>query len=151
MKRETYEERGMHTNDYYVSTDVRALNLVWVVASLRSTYWGSWRSEDVIVDSIRHSMCFGLYYHEGGRVPDVQVGFARVVTDHATFSWVCDVYVDPFHRGRGLGKFLMRVVTNHPAVKKTVSVLGTRDAHGLYEKFGYKRHEYMRRIPGEKK
>ncbi len=90
-------------------------------------------------------MCFGLYDAEGR-----QVGFSRLVTDHCTFTWVCDVFVDETHRRKGLGQWLMACVAEHPCVKELTAMLATRDAHGLYEKFGFTRHEMMRkaRPPG---
>jgi GNAT superfamily N-acetyltransferase len=83
----------------------------------------------------RNSLCFGLYVRATGR----QVGLARVVTDHATFAYLCDVYVLEEHRGRGLGKFLMRTVMAHPALAGARrTMLGTRDAHGLYAQYGFR-------------
>jgi GNAT superfamily N-acetyltransferase len=76
-----------------------------------------------------------------------QIGFARVVTDHLTFSWLCDVYVDPAYRGRGLATWMIECVLAHPAVALTRAVLRTRDAHKLYEKFGFQREAFMRRLP----
>lgn len=73
------------------------------------------------------------------------VGCARVVTDYHTFGWVCEVIVHPDHRGRGIGKMLMQAVVNHPVLAPMRLILGTRDAHGLYEKFGFERREMMRR------
>jgi len=127
--------------DYLVSTDPRRLDVAFLCRSLNATYWAHGRSREVIEESIRHSLCFGLYRKE----TDEQIGFARVVTDQATFSWVCDVLIDERHRGRGLGKWLMSCVVAHPFVKNTTSMLGTRDAHGLYERYGYRRSKGMRR------
>ena len=82
----------------------------------------------------RNSLCFGLYEKAGGS----QVGLTRVVTDHAIFAYLCDVYVLEEHRGRGLGKFLMKTVMAHPALTGARrAMLGTRDAHGLYRQFGF--------------
>ena len=127
--------------DYVISTDPARLDLAFLCRSLNATYWAQDRPRQVIEESLRHSLCFGLYL----KATNAQVGFARVVTDQATFSWVCDVLIDERYRGRGLGKWLMSCVVSHPHVKDTSSLLGTRDAHGLYEKFGYLRSEGMRR------
>jgi GNAT superfamily N-acetyltransferase len=83
--------------------------------------------------SLENSLCFGLY--ERGR----QIGFARVVTDRATFAWLCDVFVLEEYRGRGLSKWLINGVMSHHALQGMRRVLlGTRDAHGLYERFGFR-------------
>ena len=127
--------------EYLISTDPQRLDRAFLFRSLNATYWAHGRSPEVIQESIRHSLCFGLYRKD----TDEQVGFARVVTDQATFSWVCDVLIDEKYRGRGLGKWLMSCVVDHPNVKNTNSLLGTRDAHGLYERYGYRRCNSMRR------
>ena len=126
---------------FFISTDSSLLDLDFICHGLKASYWAGDRPREVIEESIRNSLCFGVYEKESNR----QVGFARVVTDQATFSWVCDVLIDERYRGRGLGKWLMSCVVSHPHVKDTSSLLGTRDAHGLYEKFGYRRSEGMRR------
>jgi GNAT superfamily N-acetyltransferase len=93
----------------------------------------------LIENSIHNSVCFGLF--RDGK----QIGFARAVTDHATFTWICDVVIAPEHRGRGLGKWMVECVLAHPKLQTTTHVLRTKDAHGLYEQFGFKRTEYLRR------
>jgi GNAT superfamily N-acetyltransferase len=127
--------------EFLVSTDRERLDLDYLCRALNATYWAQGRPPEVIRTSVRNSLCFGLY-RKGARE---QIGFARVVTDQATFSWVCDVLIDERFRGKGLGKWLMACVVSHPNVRNTTSLLGTRDAHGLYEKFGYQRSEGMRR------
>ena len=77
----------------------------------------------------------------------MQIGFARLVTDSATFAWLCDVIVDPGHRGKGLGKWLVECATSHPDIATTTKLLRTRDAHGLYEKYGFAKIECMMRQP----
>jgi GNAT superfamily N-acetyltransferase len=124
-----------------ISTDPGLLDIDFVCRSLNSTYWAGNRPRPVIEESIRNSVCFGVYEKEGRK----QIGFARVVTDKATFSWICDVFIAEDRRGKGLGKWLMACVTGHPFVKQSLSMLGTRDAHGLYEKYGYVRTKAMRR------
>jgi GNAT superfamily N-acetyltransferase len=81
------------------------------------------------------SDCFGVFDKESG----AQVGFARVVTDEATFFWLCDVVVGEEYRGRGAGRLLMEAVRDEAKYRSMLGVLGTRDAHGLYEKFGFVR------------
>jgi len=134
----------MERDGVLISTEPGLLDIDFVCRGLNTTYWAGARRRDVIEESIRNSVCFGVYDKAAGR----QVGFARVVTDRATFAWICDVFIDEGHRGRGLGKWLMACVTAHPDVRNSVSFLGTRDAHGLYEKFGFVRADLMKRPPG---
>lgn len=122
---------------YRISDDKRQLDLNMIYTLLQSSYWAAERSFEVISKSVEHSLCFGVYHQSG------QVGMMRVVTDHAALSWICDVIIHPDHRGRGLGKWLMQFLLEHPATKHTNMFLGTRDAHGLYEQFGFERREMM--------
>jgi GNAT superfamily N-acetyltransferase len=126
---------------FVVSTDPTLLQIDFIHEALGRTYWAANRTRAVTEESIRNSICFGIYETK----TQSQVGFARIVTDRATFSWVCDVVIDENCRRHGLGKWLMACVVSHPSVQGTVSMLGTRDAHGLYEKFGYARWEAMKR------
>src|SRR5688572_1517692 len=128
---------------YLISADQSALNIEFVVRSLQSTYWAGDRPREAIIASLASSICFGAYEAESRE----QIGFARVVTDGVTFSWLCDVFVAPEHRARGLGKRLVAEVLAHPRVSSTRVYLGTKDAHGLYEQFGFRRWELMRRGP----
>jgi GNAT superfamily N-acetyltransferase len=118
----------------------------FVCAALGGTYWANSRPRAAIRKSVRNSLCFGVYERRGGR----QVAFARVVTDGATFSWICDVVVDERERGKGVGTLLVASVARHPHVRKGLNLLATRDAHGLYEKFGFAREEMMTRRPSRK-
>jgi GNAT superfamily N-acetyltransferase len=94
--------------------------------------WARGIPRETVAASIAASLCFGLF--DGG----AQIGFARVISDRATFAYLCDVYVLEGYRGRGLGKWLIEVVTSHPDLKRLRRfVLATRDAHSLYEKFGF--------------
>lgn len=124
-----YEESR---EEYTISTDPRRLD-VGVIASYlaNDSYWAQGRSLDIIHRSILNSLCFGVY--EGA----VQVGFARVVTDYATFAWLCDVFILHSHRGLGLGKWLVECVVAHPDLQGLKNfVLATRDAHELYRRYG---------------
>lgn len=127
---------------YLISDDKQILNKEQVCEWLQTTYWASERSSEMIQKGIDNSLCFGLYDKRE------LAGFVRVVSDYATFSWVCDVYIAPAHRGLGLGKWLMEVMTTHPAICHTNMTLATRDAHGLYEQYGFVRREMMRRMAG---
>lgn len=131
------------TNERYeVSMDPARLDLDFISRMLATSYWAAERPRAKIEASIRASLCFGAYERTSGR----QVGFARIVTDGATFSWLCDVIVDETKRGSGVGKLLMGTVVAHPTVRSAPCLLATRDAHGLYEKFGFTRSEAMRRL-----
>jgi GNAT superfamily N-acetyltransferase len=117
---------------YLVSTDPSRIDLDRVRAFLTRSYWAEGIPRETVARSIEHSIPFGLY---DGRE---QIGFARVVTDRATFAWLADVYVEEGHRGKGLGKLLMCAVMAHPELQSLRRwMLGTRDAHGLYRQFGF--------------
>ena len=120
--------------DYIISTDPSLLDLDVVHGFLQRSYWAAERPLETVKRSVERSLSFGLYQAKDRR----QVGFARVVTDFATFAWLCDVFIDEAHRGQGLGVWLMQTVVGHPELEcMRLWVLGTRDAHGLYEKIGF--------------
>ena len=120
---------------YEISTDPARLDIKAMHAYLSCSYWSPGIPYAIVERAARNSLCFGLYETAGGD----QVGLTRVVTDHATFAYLCDVYVLEEHRGRGLGKFLMSTVMAHPALTGARrAMLGTRDAHGLYRQFGFR-------------
>ena len=127
--------------EYFISCDNTLLDAEFIVRSLQSTYWAGTRPREVILESMQRSLCFGAYLTDSRQ----QVGFARVVTDQTTFSWLCDVFVEPAHRRCGLGKRLVAELLSDPRIAKTRVYLGTKDAHGLYERFGFARWELMRR------
>lgn len=119
--------------DYLISTDRARLdtNLIHDYLS-NSSYWAVGRSVETVRRSIEHSLSFGLY--KG----DEQIGFARVVTDYATFAWMADVFILDSFRGRGLGKWLVEVMLTHPELQGFRRwTLATKDAHGLYTQFGF--------------
>jgi GNAT superfamily N-acetyltransferase len=122
------------TPEYEISTDPARLDVAAMHAYLTRAYWSPGIPLEIVERAARHSLCFGLYEKSTGQ----QVGLARVVTDHATFAYLCDVYVLEEHRGRGLGKLMMRAVMAHPALRGARrAMLGTRDAHGLYARHGF--------------
>ena len=122
-------------NTYHISTDKSKLDVAVVFDYLsKQSYWAKGRSLKTIEKSIEHSLCFGVFDDENN-----QVGFARVVSDLAVFAWLMDVFILPNQRGKGLGKLLIKEIVNYPALKDVKKWgLGTKDAHGLYEKFGFK-------------
>ena len=123
----------METESIEISTDPARLDVDWLYASLRGTYWGGSLTREQLDRALAHSIVFGVY--ERAR----QVAFARVVTDRATFAWLADVFVDPELRGRGVGVRLIETIRAHPELQGLRRwMLATRDAHGLYEKFGFR-------------
>ena len=117
---------------FRITTDVEEMDLDAVHAYLTRSYWAEGISKNLVARSIEGSLCFGLL--DGSR----QIGFARVVSDGATFGWLCDVYVLEEHQGRGLGTWMMRELMMHPDLQGLRRWgLVTRDAHGLYEKVGF--------------
>jgi|CXWL01.1.fsa_nt_gi GNAT superfamily N-acetyltransferase len=120
---------------YRVSSDPSELDLDVVHGYLARSYWSPEIPRDVVARAIAGSLCFGAYLEEGG----AQVGFARLVTDRATFAYLADVFVLEEHRARGVSKLLMDAVVAHPDVQGLRRwSLATRDAHGLYERYGFK-------------
>ena len=126
---------GRWTRDgYEISTDPARLDRQIVLDTLKDTYWARDLSADTVWESVRNSRVYGLYDPAGA-----QIGFCRLVTDMTRFAWVSDVFVVESYKGRGLGKWLMAVVIGDPAVAKVNRwMLGTDDAHGLYEKSGFR-------------
>jgi GNAT superfamily N-acetyltransferase len=121
-------------DDYEISTDPARLDLAAIHAYLTRSYWSPGIPLAIVERAARNSLCFGVYERATG----AQVAFTRVVTDHATFAYLCDVYVLEAHRGHGLGKRMMREVMAHPALTGARrAMLATRDAHGLYRQSGF--------------
>lgn len=118
---------------YEFTCDTTRLDIGAIHSFLAHSYWSPGIPRAVVARAIANSLCFGIF-HE-----NQQVGFGRVVTDKATFAYLADVYVLPEHRGKGLSKRLMEQVTQHPELQGLRRMLlATADAHGLYEKFGFK-------------
>lgn len=118
-------------DDVMISKDVELLQLNRIETMLHKTYWAKERPREVIRKSIKNSLCYGAY--ENG----VQIGFARVITDHATFFYLCDMVVAEEYRGRGIGKTLLSAVADDEELKSLFGILITADAHGLYERHGF--------------
>jgi GNAT superfamily N-acetyltransferase len=120
--------------NYFASTDKKLLDVPLIHDYLSNhSYWAKGRSIEQVRISIENSMCFGVY--SGG----TQVGFARVITDKSTFAYLADVFILDAHRGRGLSKLLMEEILKHPDLQNLRRfMLATKDAHALYEKFGFK-------------
>ena len=122
----------LRRGEFTISTEKARLQRDTIAAFLARSYWARGRTREVIERSIAHSLCFGLYAAER------QIGFARVVTDCATFAYLCDVFIDEDSRGQGLGKWLMAGIMGHPDLQGLRRwILATRDARGLYRQFGW--------------
>ncbi len=118
--------------DYEISDDKTRLDTDVIHAFLQGSYWSPGVPRAIVERAIRESLCFGVY--RGGE----QIGFARVVTDKATFAYLADVFILDPHRGQGLSKRLMRFIAEHPDLQGLRRfILATKDAHGLYEQFGF--------------
>lgn len=119
--------------DFEVTTDPARIDLALVHNFLTNSYWAKGVPLETVRRSISYSLCFGIY--QGLR----QVGFARAITDRATFAYLADVFVLDSHRRRGLSKWLMKCIMGHPDLQglRRWSLI-TRDAHGLYQRFGFK-------------
>ncbi len=132
--------REHHRDGFTVSTDPERLDVGAIHAFLSTSYWAEGIPRELLEKALRSSLCFGLYEadHEAGPEGGRQIGLARVITDGATYAYLCDVYVLPETRGRGLGIWLMECVMAHPDLQglRRFSLV-TRDAHELYRRFGF--------------
>ena len=119
-------------HEFIVSTDRKRMNLDFIYSELSAMYWSKGMPREIFERSIQNSLCFGLYYNKR------QIGFARVVSDLATFAFLGDVFVSEKYRGQGGSKALMRAIINHSDLQNLRRFcLGTKDAHDLYRKFGF--------------
>ena len=129
--------------EYKISNDKSLLSVEQICELLSKSYWASKRPRDVIEKSIENSICYGVYHIEK------QIGYGRIITDYATTYYICDVILDEKHRGKGLGKKLIQCMIEFDGISGGLGILLTKDAHGLYEQYGFKKDEktFMRRIP----
>ena len=128
--------------NYLISDSKKKLDVDFIHRSLRTSYWAQNRTKRTVKKTIENSLYFGVY------TKGQQIGFCRAVTDYCTFTWVADVFIDPAFRGKGLGVWMMKCFVKHPKIKNTMHMLGTKDAHKLYEKVGFFRKEAMIKRPG---
>lgn len=121
-------------NGCHVSTDKSKLNRELIHDFLsNNSYWAKGRSREIVQKSIDNSLCFGVFRE------DEQIGFARVVTDYAVFAWILDVFIIDRYRKQGFGKILIESIMAHPELQKLQRWgLATADAHGLYERYGFR-------------
>lgn len=118
----------------YITTDKAKININLIHDYLcNESYWAKNISLEIVKKSIENAVCFSMFYKEE------QIGFARVITDKATFGYLADVFIVEAHRGKGLSKWLMQTIFDNEELQGFRGwMLGTKDAHGLYEKFGFK-------------
>ena len=119
--------------DYQIIEGLENMEIADIVRLLHTTYWAEKRPMEVTERAMGHSVCYGIFL-EGS---DALAGFARVITDYATTFYLCDVVVDPVCRGQGLGTALVSHIVSLPDYRPLRGFLITRDAHGLYRKFGF--------------
>jgi ribosomal protein S18 acetylase RimI-like enzyme len=115
------------------SSDSKTVDKDFVISELQKSYWANTRSDDIILRSIESSLSFSVFMDKK------QIAFARVITDCATFAYLCDVVVTEKYRGLGIGKKLIDYVLKNEKLKDVVWVLRTKDAHSLYEEFGFEK------------
>ena len=122
----------MPKEGFAITTEKDFFNIEFIHAFLSSSYWAENIPIETVQKSIDNSLCFGVF-HLGK-----QIGFARVITDKATFAYLADVFIDEAYRGQGLSKWLMEEIMAHPEIQGIRRfMLATRDAHGLYAQFGF--------------
>jgi GNAT superfamily N-acetyltransferase len=127
--------------EYTFSTEPSRIDTDWAIEALLATYWGKHRTADMIRESFRHSLVCGLY--KGTR----QVGITRIITDYATFAYLCDVYLDPAERGYKVGTWMVEQTLSLPSMPLLRRwVLFTQDAQDLYRKFGFENPAYPERV-----
>ena len=122
---------------YTVKTGFENMDLQWVIKTLQSTYWADDRSDEIIEKSLKNSFCYGVF--DG----DKQVACCRIITDYATTFYLCDVVVESNLRNSGVGSILMEAVISNPQFANLRGILGTKDAHGFYEKFGFEKNNTL--------
>ena len=118
---------------YSIIDGAEKMNIAEVMALLKQTYWADERPVEQVRKAMEHSRCYGVYLEDAQKL----AGFARVISDFATTYYLCDVIIDEACRGSGLGRALLSYIENLPEYQGLRGILITRDAHGLYEKFGY--------------
>ena len=119
-------------NNYTISDDKILLQIEVIHNYLKGAYWCEGIPKEIVERSIEGSICFGIYKNS------IQIGFARVISDKATFAYLADVFILEKHRGQGLSKQLMKFILTHSDLQEIRGwMLGTKDAHGLYEQFGF--------------
>lgn len=137
--------RWEHPGGFVADDDSARLDLDVIHGFLRTAYWSPGVPRDVVARAVANSLNLGVYVEGDGS----QVGFARAVTDRATFAWIADVFVLPEYRGHGLGRFVVSTLLDHPDLQGLRRVLlATADAHELYRSYGFEDLEDPSRFLG---
>ena len=124
--------KEVNHNEFLYSTDKAKLHLPYIHGFLKNSYWAKDISKEIVEKSIDNSVCIGIYHNER------QVGFARLITDFATFAYLADVFVDEMYRGKGISKSLMNFILSFDFFHGLRRILlATLDAHLLYKQFGF--------------
>ncbi len=128
---------SLSQGNFFISTNPNLLDIDAIHHFLSEhSYWARGIARELVERSLRHSLCFGAYSEDNGE--QVQIGFARAITDFTRFAYLADVFIDSDYQGRGLGKWLIATVLNHPELQTIRCwMLHTEDAHGLYRRFGF--------------
>lgn len=122
----------MNRENFLISTDKSKLDLNYIQSVLSKTYWAEGIPVETVEKAVNGSICFGIYDK------NKQIGFARLITDAATFAYLADVFVDAAYQGKGLGKWLIEEIMKHESVQGLRRfMLATKDAHGLYSQYGF--------------
>ena len=142
MENDKMENNKTEIDSCTISKDKALLQFERIYDMLAKSYWAQNRPKEIIQKSIDNSLCYGVY------IKNVQVGFARIITDYATAYYLCDVIIDEAYRGMGLGKRLISEIVEDEQLKLLLGILITSDAHGLYEHFGFVKdgNKFMRKI-----
>jgi N-acetylglutamate synthase-like GNAT family acetyltransferase len=122
---------------YVVKSGFENMDVQWITKTLQATYWADDRSDEVIEKSLINSFCYGVFDGEK------QVACCRIITDYATTFYLCDVVVEESLRKSGVGSIMMEAVVNDPQFANLRGILGTKDAHSFYEKFGFEKNDKL--------
>ena len=127
-----YEIVNYQKGDFHITTDFKKIDINVVYSLLAQSYWANSRKRDVIIKSLENSLCFSLFHK------DTQIGLIIVITDYATFAYLCDVIIDEDYRNKGLGVWFLECVFKYPKFQNLRRwCLSTKDAHEFYKKFGF--------------
>lgn len=133
--------KDFKNGDFLISTDPKKLQLEVIHGFLTNSYWAKDIPFNIVKNSVENSFCFGVYFNNN------QIGFARLITDYTTFAYLADVFILEEHRNKGLSKWLMEVMINLPELQSLKGwMLKTKDAHGLYRKFGFNEPKFPERV-----